>query len=752
MSFTLKKIEINNIRAHEHFIFEPAYEGVTSISGENGSGKSTIVDSFAWTLYGTRPSGVRNKSLIREGVDPREKPVSVKVTMQIGTVDYIIERKIISKHGSTECNVWGKLQGSEDFNHIAGPGVTHVEKFIRQEIGMNEKGFLTSVLIQQKQVDQIVSASPRERGEVIEELTGIASITDAISKANETTRGLQKAASVMQTGDIDTVREDVKKQLKVYEDTAEKEKQAIDVFQKSKVKFQEASENLDKETEKVQKRRELTSLADNLKEQIDFLEEQAKNDIELIANHKEKYGTTITVNASEVKKELDKLRSEYAEFGAKYKGIIEEVEELKEYIAKCDILAKDVQLKDAKDKIKSLKAEIDELKARIDELKSKRTEINTEIRHSKSSHEHIDGEERNCPVCKGEIEDPEALKEEIQNEIEAYQSELKEVRADLKASEASLVDREEELKEFNVIIEALNEKEDASKKYKKLTNEASKMEESAASMKVELKAIETKYEQALKIEADKDALDAAKERSLTVNTTIDEKKKELDETLKEIEELGALNDRSYNALVKRIDKQRDKLTNMSIAGRELQGRKKLEYERYQDSLERLKREEEVLARYEQLSDEIHKASAASSILQEFKKDRIEHSIPTLEFFASDFLSKFTGGALTKLTLDEKFNAFVTTAGGYVRPIAQLSGGELSAAAIALRLGIAMLINSSEKTVLILDEVLVSMDEDRARQIMETISSMTNAQVIFIAHNSDINSVADKTVLVTKNKG
>ena len=61
----------------------------------------------------------------------------------------------------------------------------------------------------------------------------------------------------------------------------------------------------------------------------------------------------------------------------------------------------------------------------------------------------------------------------------------------------------------------------------------------------------------------------------------------------------------------------------------------------------------------------------------------------------------------------------------------------------------MLLNSSEKNVIILDEVLVSMDEDRARQIMETISSMSNAQVIFIAHNNDINSVADKTVLVSK---
>ena len=66
----------------------------------------------------------------------------------------------------------------------------------------------------------------------------------------------------------------------------------------------------------------------------------------------------------------------------------------------------------------------------------------------------------------------------------------------------------------------------------------------------------------------------------------------------------------------------------------------------------------------------------------------------------------------------------------------------------------MLLSSSEKNVLILDEVLVSMDEERARLIMETISSMTNSQIIFIAHSAEINTIADKTIIIesTKTKG
>lgn len=747
MSFTLKRVEINNIRVHEHFVFEPAIEGVTSISGENGSGKSTIVDSFAWALYGTRASGIRNKSLIKEGVNPREKDVSVKVTMQVGTVDYIVERKIITEHGATECNVWGRVNG-EDFNHIAGPGVTHVEKFIRQELGLNEKGFLTAVFIQQKQVDQIVSASPRERGEVIEELTGIATITEAIGKANENTRGLQKAASVMQTGDIDKVSEMVEKQKLVYDETLNKEKKAIAIFKEMKEKYAEESERYELETIKVNKRHEMQNRIENLKEQVSFLEKQSKSDIEFIASYKEKYGTTIYKDSNEIKNKLDLVREEYSKIVSSYQQSQLAIQEYEEYIKKCEILINDMS-DDIDDNIKSIKEDIKDLKIKLEKVKSEITMMNAEIKHSKASHDHINGDEKNCPVCKGEIQDPEALKAEIESEIKQYQDNLKKLRKDKKDCEESLEAKEEVLKELNVAKEALLEKDSTEAKLKDELSKLKQFNDSAKPIKMEIEVLEAEYEQSLKIEADKDALEAAKERSLTVNTTISEKKNEIDSLEDEIKTLDSMNDRSYKAFGKRIEEMKDRLANMSVSGRELQGKRKLEYERYQDSLERLKHEQEVLEQYNEISNQIHKSSAASSVLQEFKRDRIEQSIPTLEFFASDFLSKFTGGVLTKLTLDDKFNAFVTTATGHVRPIAQLSGGELSATAIALRLGIAMLINANEKSVLILDEVLVSMDEDRARQIMETIGAMTNAQIIFIAHNSDINSIADKTVLVSK---
>lgn len=750
MSFLLKSIELKNIRAHEYLLFEPALEGITAISGDNGAGKSTIVDAFAWGLYGTRPTGVKNRNLIKDGVDPREKPVSVKAVIIIGGIEYAIERKIISPTGTTECNVWGKKPGSDSFTQVAGPSVSHVEKFIRNELGMNEKGFLTSVLIQQKQVDQIVSASPRERGAVIEELTGIASITQAIQKTNENARALEKAASIFQVGNIEAAKNRVDKQKEVCQEVERREKDALVKFNKMKTIYKELKEDLDKEQAKVNERIKLTQRIENIKDRVEFLKKQAEDDIKYIMEFKEKYGTTIYADTKASKNAVDAKRAENYSIKSEITNLKFKIEEIKKDINNCDVLKGSFNTEEQTvKKLNEVNEILKDVSEDLNKSKEMKSMLASELKHSKASHEHINGEDKNCPVCKSNIKDPEELKKQIESEIKDIERKQKDNNVKIKQLTDKKKDLEEQAKAISISMEAIKEKERLVKENslleKKLKEAVSKEELITADLKV----LEAEYDKALRIEADKNALDAAKERSLTVNTRIDNYIKEKKELEGKVVTLDALSDRSLQALIKKTELAQERLTKMSIAGKELMGTKRLELERLKDSQESLREVEQAMEKYNDLAEQIDVATSASNMLAAFKAHRIEHSIPTLEFYASDFLSKFTGGDFTKLSIDEKFNTYVTTAKGKVRPVAQLSGGELSSAAIALRLGIAMLLNSSENNVLILDEVLVSMDEDRSRQIMETIGSMTNSQIIFIAHNTDINSIADKTVMISK---
>ena len=132
-------------------------------------------------------------------------------------------------------------------------------------------------------------------------------------------------------------------------------------------------------------------------------------------------------------------------------------------------------------------------------------------------------------------------------------------------------------------------------------------------------------------------------------------------------------------------------------------------------------------------------------LSEFKDLRIKTAIPSLSSIASEILNKFTNGDFIELKLNEQFEASVVTSTGKERSVSVLSGGELSAAAIALRLAIALFLQDGTQSLLILDEVLVSMSEDRQQQILETISSLSSSQIILIAHSQVANSFADKVI-------
>lgn len=738
MSFVLKSVILKNIRAHEFFEFEPELEGITAIGGDNGAGKSTIVDSCAWSLYGTRPSGLKNKDLIRDGVDPKDQAVKVTVHILNGGMELVVERKILNKQGATECNVWGKSADGE-LKHLAGPGVSHVEKFLRNELGLNEKGFLTSVLIQQKQVDQIVAASPRERGAVIEELTGITSITQAISKTNENVRFLEKSLSAFKVDDVEEIEEKVASQAEVCEQLQEKEDEIMERFGEIKQSYEIQKELLDMKHEGVERRRGFEGQLSTLEDRIEYIKRQIERDKLEIGKDVEE------VDTASKRKEVEDARNDVYNLRSKAKVLSAEINGIKSDIDKIP----DVIDNGLEDSIKDNEENINNLKNNIDGFKETNITILSEMRSANESLKHLDGEKQNCPICKSTINDPAKFVSDIKEQIEKLRQQEKENNELIKNAEREIRELELEIARAQEDLVNIDKKEKLVNKLGELTLGYDELAKELSVLEDNFIKLEKEYNELMEKKSAYELSLAAENRLIESEKALANAQEKADWVRNELSELSAISEEELKEAIEKCDITKEKLNKLSLEGKETIGRKKLELERLDDWKERLERALSSREDYDRLANQVEIESSASALLAEFKADRIKDSIPTLEFYASDFLSKFTGGAFTKLTVDKKFNTFVTTSAGVSRPVALLSGGELSSAAIALRLGIAMLLNSSDKNVLILDEVLVSMDEDRSRQIMETISSMTNSQVIFIAHNTDINSIADKTVIVSK---
>lgn len=733
----LKKVIIENIRSHEYLEFEPASIGVTAISGENGAGKSTIVDAFSWSLFGTRLHGLRNKNYIREGVDAKEKTVQVTSYIRVGNTDFMIKRKITSNEGACECKVFSYNEEIGDWEFESGPAVTHAESFIRSILNIDEKGFLSSVFIQQKQVDQIVSASPTERGQVIEKLIGVSAITESTKLAREESRALQRAADIIQPGSLEDEKAKVdefkikvttaKDNLKEVEETLKTLEQELIVLRATEQAETELQNHLDS----------LNTSLDNVKKDDSYLKENLKNYTKILKDNSE---ISIDYKLKEI------IEEELSESLEKEKAIQNELNNINIQITRYASLFEETLNYD------EIKAAYDEITDNYNDLMNKKSVLDealmglkVKVKSVKQHLELLKSGAAECPVCGHPILNPEEEFKKHTEEQNENKKEFKQIKEELTELEEAISKIGNDKTQYEALLEKATEQVNSVDDFKKAKENKQTKEAELNSIQL---VINKNREQLADINANekhRDLINTAKEQVTISEQRLKDNKKERARLEKEISTLNVLPKSTYKVLLNNLKEKEDLLVKTNIQKASLDGELKLIVEQAKQAVQDYKRCKEASENYERLHNQITIMNLTNQSLIKFKEQRIKNSIPELTDIASEILARFTDNKFTQLILTDKFETFVVTENNVKRPVSQLSGGELSAAAIALRLAIALFLNNGQQHLLILDEVLTAMSSDRSQLILETITSLTNAQIILIAHNDGINSFADKVV-------
>lgn len=733
----LKKVIIENIRSHEYLEFEPASIGVTAISGENGAGKSTIVDAFSWSLFGTRLHGLRNKNYIREGVDAKEKTVQVTSYIRVGNTDFMIRRKITSNEGACECKVFSYNEEIGDWEFESGPAVTHAESFIRSILNIDEKGFLSSVFIQQKQVDQIVSASPTERGQVIEKLIGVSAITESTKLAREESRALQRAADIIQPGSLEDEKAKVdefkikvttaKDNLKEVEETLKTLEQELVVLRATEQAETELQNHLDS----------LNTSLDNVKKDDSYLKENLKNYTKILKDNSE---ISIDYKLKEI------IEEELSESLEKEKAIQNELNNINIQITRYASLFEETLNYD------EIKAAYDEITDNYNDLMNKKSVLDealmglkVKVKSVKQHLELLKSGAAECPVCGHPILNPEEEFKKHTEEQNENKKEFKQIKEELTELEEAISKIGNDKTQYEALLEKATEQVNSVDDFKKAKENKQTKEAELNSIQL---VINKNREQLADINANekhRDLINTAKEQVTISEQRLKDNKKERARLEKEISTLNVLPKSTYKVLLNNLKEKEDLLVKTNIQKASLDGELKLIVEQAKQAVQDYKRCKEASENYERLHNQITIMNLTNQSLIKFKEQRIKNSIPELTDIASEILARFTDNKFTQLILTDKFETFVITENNVKRPVSQLSGGELSAAAIALRLAIALFLNNGQQHLLILDEVLTAMSSDRSQLILETITSLTNAQIILIAHNDGINSFADKVV-------
>ncbi len=184
----LLNLEIDNFRVFRHVsLMLP--DKIIGIIGPNGAGKSSLVEAVAWALYGNqvaRSAKEEIKSLLAAPNDPCQ----VVLDFEIRGQTYRVLRRLVGKTERAESEIWrdGVRQSI---------GSTESITFISSLLRLDWRGFLTSFLARQQELNSLSDLQPAKRREQLAAMLGVERVDDAIRRVRDDARLLAQKTELL---------------------------------------------------------------------------------------------------------------------------------------------------------------------------------------------------------------------------------------------------------------------------------------------------------------------------------------------------------------------------------------------------------------------------------------------------------------------------------------------------------------------------------------------------------------------------
>ncbi|HUE75987.1 MAG TPA: SMC family ATPase [Chloroflexota bacterium] len=184
------------------------------LSGDNGHGKSALLDAITWSLWG-KARARSDEDLIHLG----RLDMEVEFVFDLGSERYCVLRKRARRTNGRGRTLTGVLElqlydpERAEYQSISGDTQTDTQRKIVDLLRMEYETFINSAFLLQGRADEFTVKPPGERKRILADLLGLSHYDDLEERARSASRGIEIERREIQATLAETDREIANKPL-----------------------------------------------------------------------------------------------------------------------------------------------------------------------------------------------------------------------------------------------------------------------------------------------------------------------------------------------------------------------------------------------------------------------------------------------------------------------------------------------------------------------------------------------------------
>lgn len=685
----LQMLKLSNIRSYENL--DLSFEtGSTLLSGDIGSGKTTILLAIEFALFGVMRGYINASTLLRNGADAGKVYLKFEVNKDVIEIERSLKR---GKNGISQGAGYISFNGDA----VDGTAIELKSKVISllgypESLVSKSKNLLFryTVYTPQEEMKAIIFDSAESRFEKLRTIFGIDKYSLIKSNAEFYAKNLRQ-------------------ELRGLDDSLSEIKQ----LQTQKSEIDETTKKVEIEIKQLQTQKEnIHAKLKSLKSKISKADEDYQS---IITKEQELSSLKLTIKSKE--SELSRLQN----YLLRLTKEVSELENIKRPAKKPENIEDiDSSLKEFQEKLENITA--NELKARnnISRLQATK-EMSDDIISKIWS---LD----NCPVCKQSVNDEHKrnVKLEEDKKISLAKTKIEKFTEYLEKAKSKKFEAESKISKLKELK--------TSRSY--ILKEWQRYERDLKSLETKKKEIASskEHQEELKNELDELTLKSKKIDSWILSNT--HVKKERDALSKEFDKFN----KEFQEVLGKYNRSLERKSSLS--------------ERFEDVESRLKvlvRKRDQLQKKRVLESWIN--THFTGVISDIEKEVFSNIHAQFNEIFRDWFDKLLEDETITVHLSEDFSPVISQ-NGHDIDVADLSGGEKTAVALAYRLSLNKVINDYVGTIntrdlIILDEPTDGFSSDQLDTLRDVFEHLDISQIIIVSHEKKLESMVDRIINIEK---